>query len=138
VISAARVVAAPPDRVFEFLAHLPNHWQLDAALAEVDATSETTADVRLQGPFGIARVAHTEVLEAVPPSRLRGRAVVGGTVGHVAWDLEPADGGTRVRLSTEIARAAPRDAAVLALGGQWWLRRVYARALANLAFAVEA
>jgi uncharacterized protein YndB with AHSA1/START domain len=132
VIRAERVVAAAPERVFAFLAHLPNHWHLDDALREVEATGETTANVRLQGPLALARSARTEVVEAVEPTRLRGSALVGGTVARVAWDLERAGAGTRVRLSTEIVRATPLDAALLALGGRRWLRRVYSRVLMRL------
>lgn len=132
MISVTRVLAAPPERVFAYLAHLPNHWRLAESLQEVESTGELTAHVRLRGPLGISRTAVTEVVQVAASSRLRGRALVGGTLAHVAWDLEPVGGGTRVTLSTEIVRATPADAIVLALGGNWWLRRVYAEVLAQL------
>jgi uncharacterized protein YndB with AHSA1/START domain len=134
VIVAERTIDAPRERVFEFLAHLPNHWRLHDALEEVDSIENTTARVRLRGPLRISRDARTEVLEAVAPERLRGRAdLSGGTRARVGWDLEDAGAGTtRVRLTTEIEAAPLRDRLLLALGGRWWVRRIYADALANL------
>lgn len=139
MIAAERMLAVPRDRVFAFLSHLPNHWDLHAALVEVETTGETEARVRLQGPAGIARDAYTRVLAVEEPSRLRGVAEVGSrTVARVAWDLEAVGESTRVRLSTEIERASFLDRIVLALGGTWWLRRVYAESLENLEHRLRA
>jgi len=89
--------------------------------------------VRLRGPFGVGRTARTSVEEAVPSSRLRGRADIGGgTVGRVAWDIEPADGGSRVALSAVVERAGLLDRVILACGGSRYLRRIFARTLENL------
>ena len=133
MIAAEREMPIAREPLFAFLAHLPNHWRLHDALTEVEATSETTARVRLQGPLGIGRDALTRVEAAVEPERLRGTAEVeSGTVARVAWDLTSVGRGTRVRLSTTIERASLADRLVLLLGGSLWLRRVYRHALVNL------
>lgn len=133
MIGAERTIPVSREAVFAFLAHLPNHWELHGALIELETNSETEARVRLQVPFGLARNARTRVLAAEEPSRLRGLAdVERRTVARVAWDLEARGDATHVRLSTEIERASLPDRLLLALGGTWWLRRVYGQALANL------
>jgi Polyketide cyclase / dehydrase and lipid transport len=87
----------------------------------------------VRGPLGFSRVARTRVLEAVEPRELRGRAELGrGTVGAVSWLIEPDGTGSRVTLSAEVHSAQPLDRAVLALGGAWWLRRMFAEAVEQL------
>jgi hypothetical protein len=99
--------------------------------------------VRVKGPLGLSRSARTEVVEAVAPidgkGRLRGRAQIGrGTVGLVAWELEPTSGGgTRVRLSASVPTAGVFDRTLLAVGGRAWLRMLFRRALRRLAEVVE-
>jgi uncharacterized protein YndB with AHSA1/START domain len=135
VIAASRVISAPPERVFEFLSDLHNHWRLEAHFVEVEHLDPEGdgGRVRLRGLFGMGRTVHTRVEEAVPSSRLRGRADIGGgTVGRVAWDIEAADGGSRVSLSAVVERAGPLDRAILALGGSRYLRRIFTRTLENL------
>ena len=132
MIRAGRTLGVPRERVFEFLAHLPNHWRLHDSLLEVESSGEQSAVVALSGPFGVRREARTRVEHAEAPSMLRGVAEVGGTVARVGWDLEERGAGTHVVLWTEIERASRRDRLVLALGGRRWLRGVYARVLANL------
>jgi hypothetical protein len=121
--------------VFAFLADLRNHWRLSRRFAELDALDDDVAGgrVRVRGPLGASRLARTRVLEAEAPRRLAGRAEIGrGTVGLVRWQIEPAGGGSHVTLSAEVERAAPVDRALLALGGAWWLRRIFDDALARL------
>jgi uncharacterized protein YndB with AHSA1/START domain len=135
VIAANRVISASPERVFEFLSDLRNHWRLDAHFVELEDVDPDGdgGRVRLRGLFGLSRTARTRVEEAVASSRLRGRADIGrGTVGRVAWDIEPADGGSRVALSAVIERAGLLDRAILALGGRRYLRQIFARTLENL------
>lgn len=139
MISAERTIDAPVERVFAFLAHLPNHWELHDALVHVEATGESAARVRVVGPIGLRREARTRVAEVDEPSRLRGVAELGPlTTARVAWDIEARGERTHVRLSTEVGRASRADRLILALGGTWWLRRVYAQALANLERALAA
>ena len=135
MIAASRVISASPELVFEFLSELHNHWRLEAHFVEVEHVDPDGdgGQVRLRGIFGIGRTARTSVEETVPSSRLRGRAEIGrSTVGRVAWDIESADGGSRVALSAVVERAGVLDRVILALGGRRYLRRIFARTLENL------
>ena len=131
-------MAAPPERVFEFLSDLRNHWRLEeGTFLALDEVGEKGGVIRMRGPFGLARTVRTQVLEAVPPSQLSGRAdLSGGTVGLVTWTIEPDGSGSLVRLAAEVAEASLPDRLVLTLGGNAWLRRLFERALANLDGAV--
>ncbi len=141
-----RAVGAPPERVFEFLSDLRNHWRLESSFAVLgglegdEGHGPTGGRIRLNGPLGIAREVRTRVLEAEPPDtgapgRLAGRADIGRrTVGLVAWEIAArAGGGSDVRLSARVERASIVDRAALALGGRRWLERVFDRSLAGLA-----
>ncbi len=133
MISAERRISAPPERVFEFLADLRNHWRLERAFLEVEEADERVGVIRLRGPLGLSRRAHTRVLEAEPPSLVAGRADLrGGTTGLIAWRIEPDGDGSRVALSAEVIDPWLPDRILLALGGRAWLGRLFERALANL------
>jgi uncharacterized protein YndB with AHSA1/START domain len=135
VIAASRTISAPPERVFDFLSDLHNHWRLEPHLVELEHLDPDGdgGRVRLRGPFGLGRTALTRVEKGVPGSRLRGRADIGrGTVGRVAWDIEPAGGGSRVALSAVVERAGLLDRLILGLGGRRYLRQILARTLENL------
>jgi hypothetical protein len=126
-IEASRVVPHAPARVFEFLADMHNHWQLDPAFAVRDGF------VRVRGPLGVRRDARTEVVSLDPPRRLGGYATIGDTTAaSVTWDVTADGSGSLVRLAAEVERASPLDRALLALGGRRWLRRRFARVLAAL------
>src|SRR3712207_3455746 len=103
-IAAERAIPHPPDRVFEFLADLRNHWKLQEEWVEVDEVEDAAGGViRLKGPLGTSRKVRTRVLEAERPRRVAGRADLrGGTVGLVAWQIEPATGGSRGLLAAEV------------------------------------
>jgi hypothetical protein len=138
-ISVTRVVRHPPERVFAFLTDLRNHWRLEHRFVALEELHGDAAGgrVRMKGPLGLHRSARTRVLRVEEPrggrASLRGRAELsGGTVGHVRWDIAAADGDSLVTLTAAVERAALLDRALLALGGAWWLRRILARALANL------
>jgi hypothetical protein len=148
-IEAERLVRAPPDPVFQFLSELRNHWRLEDRFVELGGLEgsgphgPTGGCVRIRGPLGIFRTARTRVLAAESPAadrpgRLSGRADVGrGTVGRVSWTIEPAEAGSRVTLAAYAERVTPVDRLLLALGGSWWLGRIFARALARLDEIVE-
>ncbi len=144
-IAATRTVAASAERVFEFLSDLRNHWRLDDRLVELtslddgDGGAPTGGRVRISGPLGLSRKAATAVLAAEPPMAgragvLAGRADVGGgTVGRVAWAITPtAEGASSVTLAAAVERASGSDRLLLALGGRWWLERIFGRTLVNL------
>jgi hypothetical protein len=124
--------------VFAFLADLRNHWLLEQRFVALDEVyGDAGGRVRIRGPFGLSRVAETQVLSARPPAggeaaELNGRADVGRTVGRVRWTIEPAGDGSEVTLSAWVEQASIRDRAMLALGGRRWLERIFERAVARL------
>ncbi len=133
-IEAEALVGAPPERVYEFLSRLDNHWALTGAqVARLDSDDNSSL-VHMRGPLGVRRTARTRVVEMVPPALMVGRAETGsGAVGIVRWSLAPDGGeGTRVRLSATVESAHARDRLVLALGGRAWLRRCFMHALVQL------
>jgi hypothetical protein len=143
-IAAARRIPQDPAAVFAFLSDLHNHWRLDdrfVELAGVDPDGRG-GRVLLRGPLGVSREAATEVVGADPPAsgrpgRMYGRAQVGRqTVGLVQWELAPDGTGTAVRLSALVERASLLDRLLLAAGGRWWLRRIFAGALRRLEVVV--
>ena len=134
MISAERTIPHQPERVFEFLSDLRNHWRLEPrAFLELEDVGERNGRIRLKGPMGLARKVQTEVLEAEAPTRVAGRADLrGGTVGLVAWEIRPDERGSHVTLSARVERASLPDRAILALGGRAWLGHLFERALGNL------
>ncbi|HEX8074068.1 MAG TPA: SRPBCC family protein [Thermoleophilaceae bacterium] len=138
-IEAAALVQAPPERVFEFLSDLRNHWRLADRFVEVvtlEASDGVHADggtVRVRGPLGIGRTATTRVAAIRAPRLMIGTAeLAGGTRARVSWTLAGRLGATRVRLAAEIERAGGLDRVLLAVGGRWWLRRLFESTLARL------
>jgi uncharacterized protein YndB with AHSA1/START domain len=132
-VRASRTIAHPPERVFAFLSDLRNHWRLENAFIAVNHVGPKGGTILIRGPLGISRSARTQVIEALPPSRLRGQAEIGrATVGIVSWQLEPSGQGTHVVLSAQVMRASLRDRLVLALGGRVWLSRRFAHVLERL------
>ena len=145
MLEARVTVSHPPERVFEFLSDLRNHWRLEEALVEVGhlegegENGPTGGRVRIKGPLGLSREARTQVLSARPPGpgtvgTLSGRAEIGNlTVGRVGWEIEArSDGGSDVRLWANIERASLPDRLLLAVGGRRWLTAIFERTLANL------
>ncbi len=145
---------ASPEEVFDYLARLENHWRLmddsvDVLSLDGDGNGEAGPDcgvVRMHGPLGIGRVAHTRVLELDRPRLLRGVAEIGRRVdggrrteGEVSWRLEPDGSGTRVTLAARVTRAGAADRVLLALGGRAWMAARFGLALRHLAahFAAE-
>ena len=139
-IEAAALVPAPPEDVFTFLSDLRNHWRLADRFVEVvtlDASDGVHADggqVRVRGPLGLRRTATTRDVAAKASRLLIGTAELpGGTRARVSWTLAGRLGATRVRLAAELERTTRLDRLLLALGGRWWLRRLFADALDRLA-----
>ncbi|HEV3480381.1 MAG TPA: SRPBCC family protein [Gaiellaceae bacterium] len=133
MIAAERQISHAPERVFEFLSDLRNHWKLEERFLELEDMGESGGVMRLRGPLGLSRRAETRVVEAVEPRRLSGRADLrGGTVGLVVWEIAPRDGGSRVRIEAEVPHAWLPDRIFLAVGGRRWFTNLFARALANL------
>src|SRR3954469_24102510 len=131
-IESIRELPHPPERVFEFLSDLHNHWQLEDSFIAVDGVRDGGGRILIRGPLGITREARTEVVAADPPSRFVGRATLGTTIGRVAWEIRPSGPGSLVSLSAEVERASAADRLLFALGGRRWLRRRFANVLATL------
>ena len=144
-IRTSRIVHAPQDEVFDFLANLENHWHLADRFIDV-LSLEREADgrarggrVRVRGPGGVRRTAATHVLAADPPQQLLGVAEVGRrTHAFVSWRLRGADGGTHVRLKATVDRIGWLDRALLVLGGRTWLERRFDAVLDRLADTLPA
>jgi uncharacterized protein YndB with AHSA1/START domain len=120
-VSASGRLAQTPEDVFRFLTDLRNHWRLSPRFVELERLDSDGdgARVRIRGPLGLGRSAHTRIEEAVEPSLLRGCAAVGPkTLGAIAWRIEPNGDGSRVTLSAEVVRASLVDRTILLLGGR--------------------
>jgi uncharacterized protein YndB with AHSA1/START domain len=132
-IVASTVVAAPPETVFAYLSVLDNHWELMAGAVERLHSDDSSSVVRLTGPFGIERTAHTRLIEADPPRLMVGSAQVGADArGTVSWSLAPVSAGTRVELAASVDCAGRRERLLLELGGRAWFRRRFQHALSQL------
>jgi uncharacterized protein YndB with AHSA1/START domain len=135
-IAATALIPAPPEDVFDFLSDLHNHWRLTARAIRVvqldgDADGGT---VRIRGPLGLGRTAHTRVTAAREPRLIIGVAQLpSGTRARVSWTLAGRVNNTRVRLAAEIEQAGPLDRALLALGGRAYMTRVFEGTLERLA-----
>ena len=135
-IEAAALVPAPPDEVFEFLCDLSNHWRLtDRQVTVVSLNGDQDGGVvRVHGPLGLRRTAHTRVTASRQSRLLIGTAeLAGGTRARVSWTLAGRINQTRVRLAADVEHASPLDRVLLALGGRIWMRRVFRQTLERLA-----
>lgn len=131
-IVARRVLAAPREELHALLADLRTHWRLAGRWVEAVELATDGGVVRLHGPLGLSRTARTRVLENVPPSRLAGEAIVGGTRAAVSWTLAAHGAGTLVTLRADLAEVSTTDRALLLAGGHWWMQRRFAAILESL------
>jgi hypothetical protein len=132
-IAASRVVRASPEAVFAFLSDLENHWKLTGRWVEAVALNHSDGSVRIHGPLGLRRTARTTVVDSAPSHVIHGTAELsGGTRALVAWELSEDVGGTAVRLSAEVERAALPDRLLLTLGGRAWMARRFDAILERL------
>jgi carbon monoxide dehydrogenase subunit G len=132
-IEASRVVPASPEAVFAFLSDLKNHWKLMARWVEAVTLEDSNGTVRIHGPLGLRRTARTTVVDAEPSHVIHGTAELsGGTLAQISWELGEDVGGTAVRLSAEVERAALPDRLLLALGGRTWMKRRFEAILERL------
>lgn len=153
-VTATRVIAAPPARIFAFLERFDRHWELlGSRLEPLRAYDGSRSQARLHGPLGIHRTLWIELAELDPPRELTGRVEAGRgrTVGTVRWVVAPADGaapgagGTdpgepagdaptaaTVELTARTDVAGPLDRLLLLAGGRRWLRQSLELVLARL------
>jgi uncharacterized protein YndB with AHSA1/START domain len=135
-IESEAVIPAPVEEVFEFLSDLRNHWQLTAHsihVVELDAGRDGGL-VRIRGPLGVGRTAHTHVTARRSPRLIIGTAELrSGTRARVSWTLAGRMRTTRVRLAADVEHASLPDRVLLALGGRAYMDGVFSRTLERLA-----
>jgi hypothetical protein len=135
---AEATVPEHPEVLFDMLTDLERHWQLGGRRTEVLSLEgppghRTGGRVRLHGPFGLSRVARTRVLATHEPRWITGSAeLAGGTLGMVAWLLEPVPEGTRLHLGARVEWAGRLDRLLLRLGARRWLQGMLAGTLEGL------
>jgi uncharacterized protein YndB with AHSA1/START domain len=94
------VLAAPPERVWDVLMDLAS-WQAWWNLVTVVPLGPTTLAPGVRFRFEGQRAGRPptrwtiEVVELDPPHRIELAYTEGDLVGRAAWELEPAEGGTR-------------------------------------------
>lgn len=137
-LRATHLVRADVADLFAFLADLENHWAIAGRFVDVvDLTGPPGARhggrVRIRGPFGLHRTAHTSVDYARPSEEMGGSARIGrATSARVQWLLRPEGGATAVTLAARVERAGTLDRLLLALGGRAWLTQRFKSTLRAL------
>ena len=122
VVSVERLIAAPPERIFELVADAAKHPLIDGsgtvrevqegAPQRLSRGSEFGMSMRAGLPYAMV----SKVIEYDDNRRIawqsRPKGPIGMLVGGRIWryELEPADGGTRVRESWDITRDRQRHA----------------------------
>ena len=116
VVSAERVVAAPPEAIFDLLADPSRHLDLDGSGQLRGVKSGTPERLALGATFGMSMhlgVGYSmvnTVIEFEENRRIAWQSTLAGRWGHVLggriwrYELEPVGGGTRVRESWDISR----------------------------------
>ena len=122
----------PATELYEQLSDLRGHWSLAGRWVEAVELRDDGGVVRVRGPLGIRRTIETSLTEAVPDRCVAGEARVGGTRAAISWLLEPAGEATLVTLQARILEAAPRERALLALGGARWMEGRFRATLERL------
>lgn len=135
VVAAERVIAAPPEAIFELLVHPERHKEIDGS-GTVQGLKGTSDRLKLGSTFGMSMKVgmpysmSNTVVEFEENRRIawqtRGGGKIGSKVGGRIWryELEPVDGGTMVRESRDISRESPLT--------KWLVRREGDRVRKNL------
>lgn len=114
-VSAERVVAAPPERVFELLADPRRHSEFDGSGTVKDAVDGPARlskgavfgmNMRIGAPYQMTNTVvefeeNRRIAWQPRPAIGLARLVVGGRIWR--YELEPVDGGTRVRETWDIS-----------------------------------
>jgi uncharacterized protein YndB with AHSA1/START domain len=117
-VSVERVIPAPPDAVFDLLADAARHAEIDGSGTVRGAKGESRR-LELGSQFGMSMrmglpysMVNT-VIELEENRRIawqtRGPSILGRVVGGRIWryELEPVEGGTRVRETWDISQESP-------------------------------
>ena len=113
-VTVERIIPAPPEKIFELLVHPEQHQEIDGSGTVRDAKGNTER-MKLGSTFGMKMKLgfpysmESEVIEfeenrcvawqTRPPI---GKSIAGGRIWR--YDLEPVDGGTRVRETWDISQ----------------------------------
>ena len=150
VVSVERVIAAPADRIFELVADPARHHDIDGSGSVRDAKSSPTrltmgATFGMSMHLGINYSMLNEVIEfddgkriawQTRPSGSFQRKLFGGRIWR--YELEPAEGGTRVRESWDISQEKGPIKGLLGIGkSKDHTREAMDKTLANIARLTE-
>jgi uncharacterized protein YndB with AHSA1/START domain len=130
VETVERVIPAPPERIFELLVHPDRHHDIDGSGTVRDAKGEgATARMKLGSKFGmhmkmgLPYSMESEVIEfeenrcVAWQTRPPGIAAKWGGGRIWKYELEPVDGGTRVRESWDISQESASSKWLVKLEG---------------------
>lgn len=144
-VTVDTAIAAAPEDVFDLLADLSlrpaftDHYLKDYRLARANPVGlGAAARFVLDAPV-FEEFAEVEIAEAERPGRIVERGGVGrrGRSSYATvWELEPGDGGTRVRLTSRWEPKTSIDRLRL-VGARGWLKRGSAKALRRLKRILE-
>ena len=119
VVTVERLIASPPEPIFELLAHAERHRDIDGSGSVRDARKTNGERLALGSRFGMSMKIGvpysmvSTVVEFEEGRRIawqtRGPGPLGKFVAGRIWryELEPAEGGTLVRESWDITQESP-------------------------------
>lgn len=127
VVSVERVIPFPPERIFELLADPVRHRDIDGSGTVVGSKEPSTRlklgdTFRMSMKMGVPYSMVNTVIELEENRRIawqtRGPGRIGGRTGGRVWryELEPAEGGTRVRESWDVTQESWLTRPLVALG----------------------
>lgn len=144
LVWAERVIPAPPEEIFELLAHPARHREIDGSGTVREAKGDDAGErVGLGDRFGMSMkmgVPYSMVSTVVAFEegrtiawQTRGPGWLGAKVAGRIWryELEPVEGGTRVRESWDISEESPLTRPVVRRGAEATKRNM-ARTLARI------
>ena len=115
VVSVERFIPAPPEAIFALLADASKHPDIDGSGAVKQVKDGTPQRLSLGSTFGMSMKMgvgysmHNKVVEFEENKRIAWQACLAGFMGRFVggriwrYELEPADGGTRVRETWDIS-----------------------------------
>jgi uncharacterized protein YndB with AHSA1/START domain len=115
-VSVERVISAPPDKIFDILADASQHPVIDGSGAVKACKSDTPDRLSLGSTFGMSMklgIGYSmvnEVIEYEDGRRIAWQARPPGFFGKISggriwrYELEPVDGGTRVRETWDVSK----------------------------------